>query len=52
MKKYNKAMWAAAVGAAATIVEWAANITIPQAVVAAVVTIVVFTVGNETEIVD
>ena len=44
--KYNKAAYAAVTGAVAVIAEWAFGVSIPAAVQAAVVTIVVFVVPN------
>ena len=46
MTKYNKATFAAAVGALAVISEWLFDFSVPAAVQAAVVTLVVFIVPN------
>lgn len=51
-KKYSKAMWAAGVGAVATILEWQPGWDIPAGVQAAVTLLFVFFVGNENEIVE
>lgn len=44
--KYNKAAWAAFLGAVTEIIEWGFNTDIPERVVVAAVVIVVFFVPN------
>jgi len=46
ISKYNKATFAALAGAVTVIVEWLTDVTVPAAVQAAFVTIVVFLVPN------